>query len=146
MPAVDVTQRESFLAEVRVAVVSVADDRGRGPWAVPMWFEYEPGGDVCLLTDRGGRMARLIRGAGRLGICVHSDDPPYQYVSVEGPVGSVEESVTVERRRALARRYLGPEGGDDYVERTAGATGRIIAIHMRPERWLAVDQGREGTP
>jgi hypothetical protein len=87
-------------------------------------------------------MARLIRRAGRVSVCVHADDPPYRYVSVEGPIDAIEPPVTVERRRALARRYLGPEGGDEYVARTADATGRIVAIRMRPERWLAVDQGR----
>jgi hypothetical protein len=106
-----------------------------------MWFEYEPGGDVQLLTAGDGRMARLIRKAGRVSICVHADDPPYRYVSVEGPIAAIEPPVTVERRRALARRYLGPEGGDEYVTRTADATGRIVAIRMRPDRWLAVDQG-----
>jgi len=30
-------EREAFLAEVHVAVVTVADDDGRGPLAIPLW-------------------------------------------------------------------------------------------------------------
>jgi len=74
--------------------------------------------------------------------CVQTEQPPYLYVSVEGPVTKIEESVTLEDRRALARRYLGPAGGDRYVESTATVTPDIIAIQMLPRHWLAVDQGR----
>jgi PPOX class probable F420-dependent enzyme len=135
-----VQERESFLAETRVAVVGVADD-GRGPMMVPVWYNYQPGGELTILTERGSRKARLIREAGRISVCVQAAEPPYQYVTVEGPVTGIQESVAMEDRRALARRYLDAAAGDAYVESTASVTPEIIAIRMRPSRWLAVDQG-----
>lgn len=142
--AMSIEEREAFLAGVHVGVVSVADDDGRGPLSVPMWYRYEPGGQVSLLTPRDSRKARLIRRAGRISVCVHSEEIPYKYVTVEGPVTAIKESVTVGQRRALAHRYLGAEQGDRYVESTADVTEHIIMICMQPERWLAVDQGKQG--
>ncbi|MDP9868033.1 MULTISPECIES: pyridoxamine 5'-phosphate oxidase family protein [Streptosporangium] len=133
-------EREAFLAEVRVGVVSVVTDDGHGPLAVPMWYGYAPGGEVMLITPRDSRKARLIRLAGRYSLCVQAAEPPYRYVSVEGPVTAIAESVTADERRALARRYLGDEEGDRYVGSSAGATARMISIRMRPERWLSDDQ------
>ena len=37
-------EREAFLAEPRIGVVSVAGDDGRPPLAVPIWYGYDPGG------------------------------------------------------------------------------------------------------
>jgi nitroimidazol reductase NimA-like FMN-containing flavoprotein (pyridoxamine 5'-phosphate oxidase superfamily) len=137
-----VPERSSFLAEAHVAVLGVAGAAGHGPLLTPIWYPYEPGGQITVLIDRNSRKARLIRQAGRFSLCAQQDRPPYRYVTVEGPVTEIQESVTADDRRALARRYLGPAGGDLYVESTAAATPDIIAVHMLPQRWLAVDQGK----
>jgi nitroimidazol reductase NimA-like FMN-containing flavoprotein (pyridoxamine 5'-phosphate oxidase superfamily) len=133
----------SFLAQAHVAVLGVADADGRGPLLTPIWYHYQPGGEITILTERDSRKARLIRRAGRFSLCAQQDQPPYVYVTVEGPIIGISESVTMDERRTLARRYLGPEQGDRYVESTAAVTSDIIAFHMRPERWLTVDQGRK---
>ncbi|MEV6300526.1 pyridoxamine 5'-phosphate oxidase family protein [Actinoplanes sp. NPDC051861] len=132
-------EREAFLAEVHVAVVSVADDDGRGPLAVPLWYDYQPGGDIVLVTDRNSRKVELVRKAGRVTVCVQEQEMPYRYASVEGAVITIEGTVTVERRWELARRYLGREGADGYVEATRDATARMCAIRIRPEHWLTRD-------
>lgn len=136
-------ERAAFLAEVHVAVVTVADD-GRGPLAVPLWYDYRPGGDILLVTDRDSRKTRLIRRAGRVTVCVQTPRMPYRYASVEGPVTAIEDTVTVEQRWALAHRYLGREGADGYVDATRDATGRMCAIHIRPEHWLTRDYTKAG--
>jgi len=135
-------EREAFLADVHVAVVTVADDDGRGPLAVPLWYDYQPGGEIVLITDGNSRKAQLIRKAGRVTVCVQTQDMPYRYASVEGPVTAIEDTVTVEQRRELARRYLGQDGADGYVEATRDVTDRMCAIHIRPEHWLTRDYTR----
>jgi hypothetical protein len=52
------TEREAFLAEVHVAVVTVADDNSRGPLAIPLWYDYQPGGQITLVTDGNSRKAQ----------------------------------------------------------------------------------------
>jgi PPOX class probable F420-dependent enzyme len=142
MSAMSIEEREAFLAQAWVGVVGVTGEDGRGPLMVPVWYHYERGGEIVLLTKRGSRKAKLIRRAGRFSLCAQSTQPPYRYVTVEGPVTGIRESVTAAERRALARRYLGPADGDAYVDSTAAATPEIIAIRMLPRHWLAVDQGQ----
>lgn len=137
-------EREAFLAEVHVAVVTVADDDGRGPLAVPLWYGYRPGGEIVLVTDGNSRKTQLIRKAGRVTVCAQTQEMPYRYASVEGPVTAIEDTVTVEQRRELARRYLGDEGADGYIEATRDTTDRMCAIHIRPEHWLTRDYTKAG--
>ena len=107
-------EREQFLAGVHVGVLSAAVGTAGGTLAVPVWYTYQPGGLLTVLTGRRSRKAAVIRAAGRFGVCAQDDSPPYRYVSVEGPVVS-EEDLDPAERLTMARRYLGPAGGDRYV-------------------------------
>ena len=126
------TDREEFLAGVHVGVLSVASDDGAGPLAVPIWYTYQPGGTVNVSTGRSTRKARAIEAAGRFSLCAQDERPPYKYVTVEGP--AVMEDATDAERLELARRYLGPEGGDAFIAANPG--GGQVMIRMTPEHWL----------
>jgi len=131
-------EREQFLAAVHVAVLSVTSPDGAGPLAVPVWYAYQPGGTVDVITGSGTRKAAAIRAAGRFSLCAQDERPPYKYVTVEGPVTTREASH--EERLDLARRYLGPENGDAYV--SANPTGGQVVFQMSPEHWLTVDYSK----
>jgi nitroimidazol reductase NimA-like FMN-containing flavoprotein (pyridoxamine 5'-phosphate oxidase superfamily) len=128
-------EREAFLADVHVGVISIASD-DRGPLTVPIWYTYEPGGLLSFHTGRASRKAERIHAAGRFSVCAQTETAPYQYVSVEGAVVAVE-------RRAMAHRYLGPELGDLYVEATTADAATSVTFRMRPERWLSVDYTKQ---
>jgi PPOX class probable F420-dependent enzyme len=132
--------REQFLAGAHVGVLSVAIGTAGRTLAVPVWHSYQPGGLVTVLTGRRSRKAAAIRAAGRFGLCVQDDSPPYRYVSVEGPVVSEEELDPAERL-ALARRYLGAADGARYVADSPDPGHENVAFRMRPEHWLSQDQG-----
>jgi nitroimidazol reductase NimA-like FMN-containing flavoprotein (pyridoxamine 5'-phosphate oxidase superfamily) len=134
------TAREQFLADVRVGVMSIAEE-GRGPLTVPIWYGYTPGGELSVWMSKTSRKAALLQQAGRFSLCVQSEQQPYQYVSVEGPITTIEPVDLEGDVRALARRYLGVEGGDAYVAEVANeiASGNHIIVRMRPERWLSAD-------
>jgi nitroimidazol reductase NimA-like FMN-containing flavoprotein (pyridoxamine 5'-phosphate oxidase superfamily) len=135
-------EREAFLAEVHVGVISIPEP-GRGPLTVPVWYAYEPGGELRVVTARTSRKGQLLAQAGRCSLCAQTETPPYKYVSVEGPIVAIE-AVQLERDlRPLARRYLGRQMGDQYVERTAAAHGDNVLVRMRPERWLTVDFAKD---
>lgn len=137
--AMTVEERQAFLAQAHVAIVAVAGEGERAPLAVPLWYDYRPGGEVALITERDSRKTTLIRRAGRITLCVQGAALPYRYASAEGPVTAIEDTVTVEQRWALASRYLGREGADAYLENTADSTERMVRILMRPEHWLTRD-------
>jgi nitroimidazol reductase NimA-like FMN-containing flavoprotein (pyridoxamine 5'-phosphate oxidase superfamily) len=61
MRPLSVEERERFLAEPRVAVLSVASDDDRPPLTVPVWYAYRPGGRITILTGTQGRRARKTR-------------------------------------------------------------------------------------
>jgi PPOX class probable F420-dependent enzyme len=138
--AMSKAEREAFLAATHVAVISIAEE-GRGPLTLPVWYRYAPGGEVRFVTARSSRKLELIRRAGRMSLCVQSETPPYQYVSVEGPV-TIDETPDYELDiRQIALRYLGTELGELYLQVTAEERERegVVAIILKPERWLTVD-------
>jgi nitroimidazol reductase NimA-like FMN-containing flavoprotein (pyridoxamine 5'-phosphate oxidase superfamily) len=135
-------QREAFLADVHVGVISIAADDGRGPLTIPIWYSYAPGGEVRVVTGRTSRKAQLLERAGRFSLCVQTEAPPYQYVSVEGPIVAIEAADLERDRRPLAHRYLGAPLGDRYIDSTRNAVGNVL-VRMRPERWLTVDYARQ---
>ncbi len=141
--AMTASEREAFLSGVHVGVLSV-DDPGRGPLTVPVWYAYEPGGTLDVVTGGDSLKAERLRAAGRFSLCAQSEAPPYRYVSVEGPL-SEDESVTVAERRALAHRYLGAEFGDQYLAATEAEAATNVAFRMSPEHWRTVDYAKEFT-
>jgi nitroimidazol reductase NimA-like FMN-containing flavoprotein (pyridoxamine 5'-phosphate oxidase superfamily) len=138
------SEREQFLADVHVGVISIAEP-GRGPLTAPIWYGYEPGGELWIVTERSSRKGRLLRQVERFSLCAQTEQPPYKYVSVEGPITSISASELERDERPLAHRYLGSEFGDQYVEATGGAAARAdnVLVKMRPERWLTTDYAKE---
>jgi PPOX class probable F420-dependent enzyme len=136
------TEREAFLAETRVGMLGV-EEPGRGPLTVPVWYHYEPGGVVRVVTGASSLKGRLLRRAGRMSLCAQTETAPYRYVSVEGPV--TLSTPDLERDvRAMAIRYLGPEMGEMDLAMTADerAEEPSVLVEMRPERWRSVDYGK----
>ena len=130
-------EREAFLAETRVAVVSI-QAAGRGPLTVPVWHDYEPGGEVRFVTGGASEKARLLRAAGRMSLCVQEETPPYRYVSVEGPV-TIEKPESDAIMRELAHRYAGVQAGNRFLELTKADRDNEVVVRMRPERWYSAD-------
>jgi hypothetical protein len=139
-----VRDREFFLAEPHVAALSVSAGQGRGPFTVPIWYQYAPGGEAWVLTEAGSRKARLIEAAGRFTLMVERVMPTVRYVSVEGPVTSMVPG-TDELLQEIAARYLPPDKVPEYIEFVTQELGEQVAIYLRPERWLTADFG-PGTP
>lgn len=142
--AMTIEEREAFLAKPWIAVIAIAGP-GRGPLAVPVWYSYAPGGDLCIWTGSKTDKARRLQAAGRISVCVQDPQPPYRYVSVEGPYSI--EPVQFERDvRPMALRYFGPEMGEKYLASIGGAAGvaEDILVRLRPERWLTVDYSKLG--
>ncbi|MEM1248190.1 MAG: pyridoxamine 5'-phosphate oxidase family protein [Acidobacteriota bacterium] len=134
-----VAEREAFLADLHVGVLSL-NDPGRGPLTAPVWYSYEPGGDIVVVTGESSRKGKLLSLGRRVSLCSQQEELPYKYVSVEGPVTSVEPTDVDATTRPMAQRYLGVEQGNAYVE---GDTGEgSITVRIRPERWLTVDYAK----
>jgi len=130
-------ERQQFLADKHVAVLSVAAENGRPPASVPIWYHYTPGGDILVNTGAGRRKARLIEKAGAVTLVVQREELPYQYVIVEGTVIEAATPAPLDQRETIAIRYLGEEGGRAFAARIDGDASVIFTI--RPDRWFSAD-------
>ena len=137
MTAFSETERQEFLAALHVGVLSVAATDGRPPASVPIWYDYTPGGNIRVNTGAGSRKAKLIERAGVVTLVVQREEPPYQYVVVEGTVVDTTTPAPLDVREAIAIRYLGEEGGRAFVSILKDQPGVLFTI--RPDRWLTAD-------
>lgn len=131
------TERQDFLAQTHVAVLSVDATDGRPPASVPIWYDYSPGGNVRIITGASSRKARLIERAGAVTLVVQREELPYQYVVMEGTVVDTTNPAPAALQESIAIRYLGEEGGRAFVRSMEGVEEVLFTI--RPDRWLSAD-------
>ncbi|MCT2588036.1 pyridoxamine 5'-phosphate oxidase family protein [Actinophytocola gossypii] len=145
MRALTVPEREDFLAQPHIGVLSVPSDDGRPPLTVPVWYGYEPGGNLTFFTGTGGRRARktrLLERAGKLSFCVQDPRPPYRYVTVECTLVGTDREPPVADVAAIAGRYLPEPDANAFAKAEAGRpSGTFVLFTARPDRWLSLDSG-----
>ncbi len=136
-------ERQEFLAEPHVGVLSVASDSDRPPLIVPVWYGYQPGGNVTFFTGTQGRRARktgLIERAGVLSLSVQREEFPYRYVTIEGTIIGIDRPPSAEQMLAVARRYLPEEVAQEFVTaELEHPSSELVLFTVRPDRWLTAD-------
>ncbi|RDI63595.1 pyridoxamine 5'-phosphate oxidase family protein [Nocardia pseudobrasiliensis] len=132
-------ERELFLAEPHIGALSVDAGPGRAPLTVPIWYDYEPGGELWVLTGPQSKKMELIKAAGRFSIMAERSEPSVRYVNVEGPVTRIT-TATDEQHTHMVRRYL-PEDKVAAYLRQAEEFGEQAVVALRPEHWYAADLG-----
>ena len=135
-----VAEREAFLAGLHVGILSV-DDPGRGPLSVPVWYAYEPGGMINVVTaGQSVKAQRLRPRGGSPSVCRPRPTPiatsawrgrsrPWTRRSPRRATGAGPALSRRRRRRPLHRRHGGPAAGS-------------VAFRMTPEHWRTSDYGK----
>lgn len=131
-------ERDTFISDVRVGILAI-ERAGKGPLALPVWYQYE-GGEIVITIGDDSAKAHLLRRAGRATFTVQDERPPYRYVSAEGPVTVTTEPTDV---TGLAIRYLGPDLGRQYAAANPPDDDTAI-VRLTPEHWLTCDYGKTG--
>ena len=134
-------EREAFLAAVHVGVISIERPE-RSPLSVPIWYRYQPGGELWIMIESGSLKERLLAQARRFALCVQDETPPfYKFVSVAGPIVSMVPSDKERDERTMAARYLGEELAGQYIAATkADPSNRPgVIVTMQPEAWITAD-------
>ncbi len=132
------TEREQFLAGLHVGILGIERPDGP-PLTVPIWYSYEPGGELWFLTSLDSVKGRLLQQSMRFSLCAQSETPPYKYVSIEG-TAVISPADKELHSRPMAHRYLGQKGGDHYVD--SDGDGESVRIATTPERWFSVDYSK----
>jgi nitroimidazol reductase NimA-like FMN-containing flavoprotein (pyridoxamine 5'-phosphate oxidase superfamily) len=132
-------ERESFLAGRHVGVICI-EEPGRAPLAAPVWYDFSPEIGVWVLTEKSSRKGVLLEQTDRYSLVAQSEELPYKYVSVEGPIREVRRADKEKDSRPMARRYFGRALGDAYVDDESADDSYVYV--MQPERWLTVDYAK----
>ena len=132
--------QQSFLAERHVAVLSVARGPGRAPLSTPIWYGYEPGGNVTFFTGVNASKLRIIQHAGVVSLTVQREEPPYKFVSISGTVVSTDSPPSSDQIFAIASRYMPEDAARWMASATAETRGyELILLTIRPDRWQSAD-------
>jgi len=135
------SEREAFLAEVHIGVLAI-NEPGMGPSTAPIWYLYEPGGEIEFSMSATSRKAQLLEVGSRVSLVAQREAMPPGYVSVEGVVTSIGDSVTDEFIERLYRRYLDDaEAERRLAARGDGENGSVI-LRVRPENWRTTDYSK----
>jgi len=132
-------ERLHFLGDTpRVGVLSV-DAPDRGPVSAPVWYTLEADGVPTFSVGATSQKSARLRDAQRATMCIQSEEPPYRYVSVEGPTQERGPS-SDDSRRDRAIRYLGSEFGQLYFASTRDDAEMTFVLV--PRRWASIDYGK----
>ena len=141
MTAMTQSEKELYLADLHVGVLAI-NEPGAGPLTVPIWYDYEPGGNLWMITGTNSRKGKLLNLGDRVSLAAQSEAAPYKYVSVEGPIVEIKNSSN-EELLSMATRYLGVEQGKAYADANSSISeGLSVIVSVKPERWLAVDYSK----
>ena len=139
-------EREAFLADPHIAVLSLPSDDDRPPLAFPIWYGYQPGGEITYYTHRTepkSRKLRLLHQGTAVSLCVQREELPYKYVTVEGTVVAVNEAPTAEQQFAIVRRYLSSDDAQAYINGELASGVALVLFTIRPDRWAGFDFGED---
>lgn len=140
-------ERQAFLVERHVAILSVAGDGRRPPHTTPVWYGYQPGGNLTFFTGTQGRTSRktgLIERAGVLSLSVQRAEFPYKYTTVEGSVVQTDRPPSLEQVLAIVRRYLPEKQAQGFAAaELTRSSPELVLFTIRPDRWLSFDFGEQ---
>jgi nitroimidazol reductase NimA-like FMN-containing flavoprotein (pyridoxamine 5'-phosphate oxidase superfamily) len=112
---------DEFLAEPLIARLGVVTSSG-DPYVVPVWYEWDGAGIVIAVRARAS-FVPWLRTRQRACVSIAEDRDRLRRVLITGPVEVLRDAAPdrgewLTRSRALCRRYLGDESGDDYQDET----------------------------
>lgn len=124
-------EREAFLADTHVGVLSVARPDGP-PLMTPIWYRVVD--DVVqMATQQSSHKVRLMQSTGVASLCVQREEHPPAFVTVDGPV-SVSPA-TRDDIVPIASRYLPANEALTFAD----STPDDVIVTLTPTRWFSID-------
>lgn len=132
-----IEETRAFLAAgTRTGKLAVVRRDG-APFVVPVWFVVDGDGSLVFTTGARTVKGRAIRRDPRVSICVDDENPPFDYVRVDG-MAEVSEDLDAMLlwSTAIARRYMGDDLAEEFGRRNAVA-GELL-VRVSPARVVAL--------
>jgi PPOX class probable F420-dependent enzyme len=129
-------QISAFLgAGTRTGKLAYTGADGR-PLVAPVWFVVEDGA-LVFNTAKDTAKARALARDPRAALCVDVEEPPYQFVQVQGTAELSEEPGELLRTAtAIGARYMGEDRAEEFGKRNA-VPGELV-VRLRPTKVIAV--------
>lgn len=129
-------QISAFLgAGTRTGKLAYTSTDGR-PLVAPVWFLVEDGA-LVFNTGKDTAKGRALARDPRAALCVDVEEPPYQFVQVQGTAELSEEPAELLRTAtAIGARYMGEDRADEFGKRN-GVPGELV-VRLRPTKVIAV--------
>ncbi len=116
--------REFLLTGTRTGKLATVKENGR-PHVVPIWFVLD-GDDLLFNTWHASLKAKNIDRNGRVAICVDNENPPYDFVMLEGAATLIDDLVEVKKwATVIGGRYMGADQAEAFGERN-GVEGELL--------------------
>ena len=115
----------AFIQEgTRTGKLATVRENGR-PHVVPVWFVLD-GEDVLFNTWHTSVKGKNIARNGRVAICVDNENPPYDFVMLEGSATLIEDLAEVKKwATVIGSRYMGTDQAEAFGERN-GVEGELL--------------------
>ena len=136
MTSVSDPEISAFLSEgTRTGILGYVSASGR-PLVTPVWFIVEDG-TIVFNTGKETAKGRALARDPRATLCVDVEEPPYQFVQVQGTAELSEEPGELLRTAtAIGARYMGEDRAAEIGKRNA-VPGELV-VRLRPTKVIAV--------
>lgn len=125
-------QIEAYLSKPRIADLATVRPDG-SPHVAPVWFLYEDGA-VKVLAEAGSVKIKNLKSEPRVSVSIATDQPPYEYVIVNG-VAEVSGGDISDILRRISIHYQGLEEGERYAIKTLREL-ELRLITIRPSKLI----------
>ena len=133
----DMTQaeiREFLLTGTRTGKLATVKENGR-PHVVPIWFLLD-GDDLVFNTWHLSVKAKNIARNGRVAISVDNQNPPYDFIMIEGEATLSDDPIAVKKwATAIGGRYMGADQAEAFGERNS-VIGELL-VRVKIEKIIA---------
>lgn len=151
MPVMTDQESSDFLDRRGVLLRIGTVDADGMPRVVPIWFLHDQGRVLFTPRARSAFLANIRRDP-RVGLSIDEDDPPYRKLTVQGRAELVhdlgEDDAWRDTYRAIATRYIDPDGAEAYIRATIDQPRALIAVALASARvstWRLPVEGEAGT-
>ena len=126
--------REFILTGTRTGKLATVKENGR-PHVVPIWFVLD-GDDLLFNTWHTSVKARNMERNGRVAICVDNENPPYDFVMLEGVATLIDDLAEVKKwATVIGGRYMGADQAEAFGERN-GVAGELL-VRVKIDKMVA---------
>jgi hypothetical protein len=106
------------------------------PRVVPMQFHWT-GTEVVLNCWPDDPKAAAIRAHPQVAVTIDTAEPPYRVLQIRGAAAVAVVAGVSPEMSAAARRYMGPEAGNAWVEQATRLSPETVRIAVHPT-WVDV--------